>query len=494
MDARSSETRMFSAMDAPRPRWQWRRQILLFRRRARLFSLVTAAGVALACVGVAVMPVRYVATADVVVDPHRDQALDLRQNAPDPPADASVDTQVELLKSRALVERVAGVLHLERDPEFNPALRPSPWARLTDHDHAPAALHEAVIDQLVHALKIARVGFTYVIGVSVRSRSPEHAATIANAFTTLYLQQQLDAKSTASRRASDLLGGRLGGLRAEVGAAEQEVERYKAAHGLMTLTDSQGATATEQEISNLDAQLAAASGQRAEAEARLAAATSQTAAGGPGDDLGEVLNSPVVQELRKQRDEIAKQIAELQGRYGPRHPDLLKAQRQRDELDAQISQEIARVISNLRVQVEVARSHSKAIASAVAASKAELARNNSASVELKQLQQNLDSVRTLYQSFLDRSKLTLAQDGMAQPDARLVAAAKPPLSPAPPNRLLLLGGALMASMLAGVLAIWIAEAKEDGLYDAEDVEARLGGACLGLIPIAAQSFCGRKSR
>jgi capsular exopolysaccharide synthesis family protein len=483
MDARSTDPRVFSKVEPARDPFDWRRQALLFRRRFRLFLFVMAMGCGLSAAAVLAIPVRYVATAEIVIDPHRQQALDLRSPPPDgPPDTAAIDTEVELLKSRALARKVAEAFGLDRDPEFNPSLDFGLMEHVLPGEAAAAPHREAILDRLERRLKVARVGFTYVISISVASASPDKAASLANAFTALYLQDQLDAKSVASRRASNLLSGRLGGLREEVDAAEHAVEQYKAAHGLMTLADSQGATTTEQEISSLDAQLIAARGQEAEAKARLAAATAQTAGGGAGDDLGEVLNSPMVQELRKQRDEASKQIAELQGRYGQRHPELLKAQRQRAELDVQISQEIARVISNLRVQVQVAQSHAAAIAAAVAASKAQLAKNNNASVELKQLEQNLDAVRSLYQSFLDRSKQTLAQDGMAQADARLVQTAKPPVAPAWPNRLLLFGIGLTASILAALLAIWAAEVREDGLYAPDDVEARLGLACLGLVP------------
>jgi succinoglycan biosynthesis transport protein ExoP len=482
MDARSAGVRSFSPPEPTRQFIEWRRQLFLFRRRRGLFLIVVAAGLLLTTSATFLLPVRYVATADIVIEPRREQALDLRQSPPTAPADsAAIDTEVELLKSRALAEQVVSRLDLDRDPEFDPALRPT-LLRIMAGVQGAKTRAEAVVDRVERQLKVARVGFTYVIAVSFASRSPNKAATVANAFVALYRQQQLDAKSEASRRAADLLNSRLGGLRAQVDAAEHAVERYKAAHGLMTLPDSQGATSTEQEISNLDGQLATAKGERAETEARLSAALAQTAEGRPGDDIGEVLGSPVVQELRKQRDELAKQIAEMQGRYGPRHPDLLKAQRQQTELDAEIVQEIARVISNLRAQVEVARSRSSAIASAVAAAKGEQAQIDNASVELLGLQQNLDAVRTLYQAFLDRSKQTLAQDGMAEADARLVAPAKAPPSPAFPDRLMLIGVGLAASLFGGLLSLWIAEGREDGLYAPEDVENRLGLSCLAVIP------------
>ncbi len=483
MDARSQDARAFSAIDPAYRRVEWRRHTSLFRRRFRLFLISTVGGVLVSVAVILVLPARYTATAEVVIDPHRQPSLDLRAEPSNTPLDAStVDTEVELLKSRILAAKVAEAFGLDHDPEFAPKPRLFPAAPVHSQSEV-AQRREAIREGLERRLKVARVGFTSVVDISVTSASPDKAASLANAFTALYLQQQLEAKSAASRRTSDLLNSRVEALGAEVAGAERDVERYKAAHGLMTLAGSQGATSTEQEISNFDTQLVAAQGQKADAEARLAAAVTETSGGRAGDDLGEVLNSPVVQDLRKKRNEIT----ELLNRYGPRHPERLKAEHQRAELDAQIGQEIGRVVSNLRVQVQVARGHSVAIAAALGKAKAELAKNNNASVDLKQLEQNLDAVKTLYQAYLDRFKQTLAQDGMAQADARWVSPAKAPLSPASPNRLLLLAIAATVSALSALLAVWIAEAREDGLYDAEDVEARLGVQGLGIVPSIGKS-------
>jgi capsular exopolysaccharide synthesis family protein len=487
MEAISTDASLRVAGGQEPPSIDWRGQWALLRRRSSLLTVVTLTILALGVAAVFLIPGRYAATADVMIDPRRERVVELQQVLPDLPTDgAALDTEVEVLKSRALAEKVVERLNLDRDPEFDGALRPSLFGRRAAAPSAsPEALsrrHEAAVTRVAARLKVKRLGFTYVIALSFTSASADKAAAIANAFTAAYLQQQLDAKSAAARRASDWLSARLGGLRVQVEAAERAVERYKADHGLMTLSDAQGATVTEQELSTLDGQQAVARAERAEAQARLEAAQAQLSGGGQGDDLGEVLNSPVVQELRKERDRTAKEIAELEGRYGPRHPDLMKAERQRVEIDGQIKQEIGRVVSNLKVQADVARSREAAVDAAVAVAKAALVENNGASVGLKELERNLEAVRTLYQSFLDRFKQTSAQDGMAQSDARLVSSAKAPAAPTSPNRPILLALVLATAVVAGLLSAWFVEAWEDGLHSADDLKRRLGLDCLALIP------------
>ncbi len=491
MDARSTDARVIVARPERPP--DWRRQWALLDRRRRLFASVALAVALAGFLLTIILPPRYAATAEVMIDPRRERVVDMQQVLPDLPTDnAAVETEAEVLKSRLLAEKVATRLRLNADPEFNPALRSSAWLRtpafFDQKTLSTSALQrDALLERVQERLKVARVGMSYVITVSFSSRSPEKAAIIANAFTSAYLQQQLDAKSAAARRATDWLSSRLGSLRTEVTAAERAVERYKAANGLMTLTDSQGGTMNEEEVSNLSTQLASARSEMAEADARLATVKNQTARGGRMDDLGEVLNAPLVQELRKQRDDADKSIADLEGRYGPRHPEMKKALRQRAELDAQIQQEIARVIANLKLQSDVAKGRYDSIRAAVANAKTALAKSNGASVELKELERNLEAERTIYQSFLDRFKQTSVQDGIAQADSRLVSPAKVPLTAQFPNRTVSLLCAGLGSLIAGLLAVSVAEALEDGVYTVDDIERLLGVTCLGAIPTTVLS-------
>src|SRR5437879_2777207 len=74
-------------------------------------------------------PPMYTAFGSVLVDPKHDNLTRTERPAPGGPPDASaVETQAELLKSRALAEGVVRRFKLDQDPEFNTALRSNPGA------------------------------------------------------------------------------------------------------------------------------------------------------------------------------------------------------------------------------------------------------------------------------------------------------------------------------------------------------------------------------
>jgi capsular exopolysaccharide synthesis family protein len=257
---------------------------------------------------------------------------------------------------------------------------------------------------------------------------------------------------------------------------------------------AQGTTLTETEISTLDSELATAKEQEAEQEARLQTARSQMARGSTGEDVGEAMSSPVVQQLRAQRTILTQKIADLQGRYGDRHPELLKANRELADIDAQIKQEIQRIISSLEAQAQVARQRAASIAASVAQSKGSLAGNDRASVKLDELQRNADAAKALYDSFLARFKETTAQQGLEQNDARIVSLAKIPTGASYPKKSTNFAIGLMLAIAAGLGAAVLADALDSGLATAEDVERELDIPYLGAIPAASSTLDSPKAR
>lgn len=477
-----------------------RRLYAMFMRRIRLFAAVALVVFLAALLLTLQATPKYTATASVMLDTRTEKVTDTEAVLSGLPADSgAVDTEVEVLKSRQLAERVVKALNLEADPEFNGSLRkptglaalvggvkemvgatPPPARALTPVQQQRQ--RDAVIDRLLGGLSVRRAGFTYVIRIDYEAESPSKAAAVANKFAELYLLEQLEAKFDATQQAATWLNNRLAELRTQVISDEAAVQQFKIANNLLSAS---GTNLTEQEISNYNQTLAQARAQVAEDEARLSTARRQLAAGSSGDDVGEALSSPVIQQLRAQRAQVSGQVADLQGRYGERHPEMLKAKRQLSDIDVQIEQEIQRIISNLEARASVSRQRAAALAGSLGGAKGTLAANNRAMVRLNELQRTAEASRTLYESYLGRYKETSTQQGIEQSDARIVSKAKIPTGQSSPNvtRNLMLG--LMLALGAGLGGVFLLETLDAGLATAEDVERRLETSYLGGIPLLA---------
>jgi capsular exopolysaccharide synthesis family protein len=476
--------------------------VAMFYRRWKLFAAVVIAVFALAVIYTARENPVYTATASVLIDtqklqlfsPNATQSLDAGAS----PDSNAVDTQVEVMRSRAIADWVAQSLNLDQDPAFRPRrgggglgalLARSNPANNKPQTLSAAAIHKQVIDNLLGPLDVRRVGTSYIIQLSYTNGSAAKAAAIANAFAQGYLVDSVATKSAVTREASGLLSSRLVELGNSAAQDNAAVQQYKIAHGLMSAS---GTTLTEQEISNYNQQLANAKAEAAEDRARLNTAQAQLAHGSTGEDVGEALNSPVIQSLRAQRALASAQVAALSGRYGPRYPDMIKAQGQLADIDAEIRQEIERVISNLQAKADVSRQRVASVTQTLGEAQGTLAVNNRAQVGLTQLEQKASASQALYDAYLNRFKETSTQEGTEQSGARIVSRADvPTVQSAPKVGLNLAFGAILA-LGAGLASVLMAEVFDNGLRTADDVERRLGIPYLGGIPILRTAAPGAK--
>lgn len=181
----------------------------------------------------------YRATTVVVLDPQVEKVVELGSVLPGLPTDnTAVNTEVEILSSRALLAEVADTLSLERDAEFNPALRPP---GLFDQVIATAKVmlgippaeplresRTATLDALSDALTVRNIPDSMVFELTTESRSPEKAALISNTLSKLYIRRQIDLKFSATEQATEWLTDRVAELKIELEKAETDAKSFAA--------------------------------------------------------------------------------------------------------------------------------------------------------------------------------------------------------------------------------------------------------------------------
>lgn len=474
--------------------------IAAFRRRLGAFFLALLNCVAIAMLITVNQTPTYTATSRLMINAREQQVTPQEEQGGAalsalPNASPVIDSEVEVLGSRDLARKVAQNLRLDQDPQFNPALadkNPSFIDRILGKPQpAPmerAAIDQAIVDRLLAGVSARRVGVTYAIDVSYKSDDPQKAARIADAFAKTYVADQLNSKASANREASELLGERLEELRQQAVSDAAAVQQYRIQNDLLSTS---GASLTEQEISAYNQRVAEARVEAAADEARLRTARAQLASGSTGEDLGEALNSGVIQSLRGQRVAVSTKVADMQGRYGARHPEILKAQRELADIDAQIQGEINRLISNLEAKAEVSRQRLASITGSLSTARSSLSQNNRAMVGLAELEQKAAASQALYESYLNRFKQTNAQEGTERPDARVISEARVPAKPSSPNMPLNIVFGAVIGIGAGLIAVIASEMLDSSLTTAEDVERRLGRRFLAGVPLLSSLKGGR---
>ena len=463
-----------------------------FRRRLWVFALTTAVVFLLVAFATLTATRTYTATADIQLD-----VRDLNILGPEVqqvytglrPENGVIDTEIEIMSSRALAARVVDALNLTDDPEFAPVARPGLLDRLRGMFGAAHSAQEnaqqrnyrreITVLALMDHIKALRFESTYIIRIAATSVNPEKAALIANSYADNYLTMQLETKYETIATAREWLRNRLNALGAEVEAKERAGEDYRAQSGLLA---SGATTLNEQAMGQINTNLV-------QAEADLAAAQANMQGVAAGASSQQALQSPVVSSLRTQQAELARQRAELSTRYGPRHPQMLQVDRQIADLQGQIDAEIGRTTQMLRNNVAVAQQRVNSLRASLTGTTQTIETNNVASVRLRVLERDAETSRTLYNALQNRFQQMTETSGIERADARITSEAATPLEPSAPKRKLNMLLGLIFGMALGAVAVFIVEMLEQSLRTPEDVQGRVGVPCLGVVP-----FVDRRTR
>lgn len=471
-DPRDLATTPGQALMLPSSRVDLGESLAFFQRRSGLIALVTGAALAVGALITYTTPTEYTAEAMVSLQaPSEEQAVGSsagRQAGPSPNS-AYVDTQVEIIESRDLAQRVASALG---------AL-----------DGKSSAEQAQIVTQFQSNVSAVRSGESYALKIVFEGADGQAAAKGANMYAQQFTQIEVQASRESNRETTKLVAPRLEELRQQAHADTERLQRYRIANGLLSTS---GASLTEQEISSYNQEVTRARAEAAESQARLSTAQAQLQSGSAGDDVGEALGSSVIGGLRARESQVGGEVANLQSRYGANHPQLVRAQSELAEVRRNIQSEIARIMSNLQAQRDVANQRLGSLTDSLGAARGNLARNNAAMVGLDELERTAQSSQVLYESYLNSYKQLIAQDGTQRPNARVLSLAEVPLLPSSPNVPMNMLLALVIGLGAGLAAAYVAESLFRGVSTADEVEYSLGSRYLGAIPLL--SSVSRKAR
>ena len=473
----------------------------LRRRRWLIFTFVAIATL-LTAAGSLLLTSRYTATAEVLVADHPATGLDLASAMQGMPTDmAHMSSQVQVIASRNLASSVIDKLSLDLDPEFNEALKPPSVFRRLVHELpiadvkrtlglAPPALDEtaakqlqrdAVVDAFLEDVSAQTVETSRVIQIEFTSEDPAKAALIANKLADAYINQQLQAQYEAIRRTMSWLNDRVDALRKEVRDADQAVEKFRTQSGL--LQGTRGERLSDQQISELSSQLMLARSSRAESEARLSQMRNLARSDAMAS-LAEVVNSPLISTLITQETEVKRKMAQLSQEYGSRHPVLINAKAELQDLRAKIDLEVKRIVQSLQNEIAVANAREQSLQRSLEQFGTRMSKSNSDEVTLRALERDADAARSTLETFLQQAHQLNAQDTLRaqQPDVTLISYAPIPSEPSFPKRLLLMALAAVVSGLIAVVLVLIIEQLDVGFRSSEQLEQAFGIPVLGSVP------------
>ncbi|SIO02984.1 polysaccharide biosynthesis tyrosine autokinase [Vannielia litorea] len=410
----------------------------------------------------------YTATSVVKLETQEQSVVDLESVVSGLSADSvTINSEIEVMRSRSLAGKVVDRLDLMNDPEFNASLQAPgrleslkahlrdvlmgsrDWVARTEEQQA-ALRRNMTVDALLERVSITNIPNSLVFRIQATSESPATAAEIADAVAELYILNQLDVKFEATQQATAWLTERVAELRIELEAAEAKLAAFSTETELVSPEALQGLERQLKELRDRIATTSEALAAQSDLEAALAdARTRQQRATASGD-------------------------SQLQ-RLLPRTESDTAVAQAFDTRFAQVTERARLEVERTTLQLAALRSSETELRARIDAQGDDL-------IALQQLAREAEASRSLYEYFLGRLKETAAQQGIQQADSRVLSSAVLPQRPTTPRKSLVLAMAALLGLMAGAAIVLLREGRNRSFRTPDALEAATGHAVLGQIP------------
>lgn len=429
-------------------------------------------------------------------------------------------TQLELLRSRSLAERVIDEMGI--DPSRGGARGAAAFQgagvpaagnkassgasgkslltrvtdiveRVTDNYtklNTPSVLdkqvlgREALVAGFMGSIGVDQVPNSKLVRISVVHSQPDQAARIANAVAQTFMTVSMERKMESTIYAKNFLEDQIKVTKAKLEESERLLNAYAKNNSILTLDNK--SDVINQSYSDYSAALSKAEQERIRAEA-LYNEVSRNPESAP-----MVLESKTIATFKEQKAKLEAEYLSLQSVYKADFPKMVQLRAQIGEIDGRIKAEIATVATGFKAQFEAAKRQEELVRARLSATRKEVQVTQDRSVDLNLLRRELDTNRLLYDGLLQRMKEVGVTSGLTANNVTLVDDAKVPLYPfsPQPERNAMMG--LGLGLLLGLGIVFLREQLDDSIKSPDEVDALFGLPLLGLIPfIKRKNFTGR---
>lgn len=436
--------------------------ILIARHRVILGVWLSIVFVTLAiCL---VLPAKYKSTTAVVVD----------VKSPDPiagvmmqgmTAPAYMATQVDIINSPRVARRVVSLLKLDENPEIREA-----WMSATE---GKGTLSDWYARVLQRSLEVRPSRESNVIEISYYSKQPEFAAAAANAFARAYIDTNIELRVDPAKSYASWFEQQSRGMRDHLEQARKRLSEYQQGKGIVVFSDER--------LNYENAKLAELQSQLVLAETQLAESSSKQKSTSK-DTLSDVMQNPVIGQLKAELARAEAKLQELSRNLGVNHPQYQGQLSQIDALKRQVGVEIGRVNSGFATSAEVSREKARELRGAIDAHKQNILKMMADRDEVAVLQQEVDAAQRAFDAINQRQLQSSLESESNQTNVSILTNAVMPLKKATPRTLLSLVVASFLGLLLGCCVALLLEFRNRRIYAADDILRMAGIPVLSIIP------------
>ena len=400
-----------------------------------------------------------------------------------------INTQLQVLKSRKLAERVVNRLGLDRDKVF---MGESSFSKMFSVSRIISLFLEkeknstvlitkrklAATFKVMDNAKFGLLGRTRIVTITYTHSSPVHAQRIVNAITASYLQLNLDRKIEASSYAKNFLEDQLSILRVKLQDSEKELVNYAEKNRIIDIEDKESLAG--QQLRTADISLGKAVSERIKAEFAW-----KQALNSPVLALTQVTQNKFIEKLRTEHAELQSKYQDQLATFRPSYPNMVSLRARINQVEKTITQETKNIKQSLKATYEAAKNQEDLAILRVEQLKTEVLGLSRRSIQYNILRREVATNRSLYEGLLNRYKQIGVAGGVGANNVSVVDRALLPVAHSSPQLKLNLLISMVLGLLGGIGLVFLKEFFDDTVKGPGEVEELTRAVSLGVIPITA---------
>jgi polysaccharide biosynthesis transport protein len=324
---------------------------------------------------------------------------------------------------------------------------------------------------------------TDVIAISAQGHDPKAVAALANAVCGEYIRSSQQSNREETRTAADYVLTQIVQVREKLDAAQVELKQYKRRNVTIDLaSESQGRV---KELSQLESELRQVEADRAASAAELR--TNQVGAGG---EAAGVATNPTIDAIKGQLVTLELARTAALAEYAPGSREVKAIDRQLADAKRQLQREavtaVAQEAAPVQSRVWAAEARTKALSSAAAQLRGELARLPEREYRLAQLTTEMGVLQQTYQMLNEKYQGLRISEEARLADAKVISPAQTPAAPVRPRKAVNVSlGVLLGLGLALTLAL-VVDRLDDRVHTDEDAETATDAPVLAYVPFVKE--------
>ncbi len=457
----------------------------ILRNRRWFLAGVVGTCLLIALVATFIFPHEYRAKATIQIEPERTDFYEgWRATGTLAEYRTNYLTLLKTLNSNGLARRVIEDLNLWEHKEFSPV-----WKRAL----GLIEKENFVIETFRERIGVSTVSGSMLIDVQFAANDPKLASTVANALVNRFISEYDEFMHQLTVHAADWMSSKLPELNDSLEKAQQRADAFRREHNLVEV-EGRLNRLSELELSSANQDLSQVSLELEQTRSALQEAITIFEDMSDPTDTGERLKSldiissdPNVQLAWFHRNSALNHRQVLSTRYGPKHPFMVDATARIASFDAEIAEQIDRIMTTTVMRVASLTSQLSNSQSLVEDNKQDMMSLQEKRIKLRSMENEVVIQRSLVNQFYTDTLAARSLEGFNLAGAIVVDHATAPLQPYRPQRAVVLMLVALSTSIFSVLFVFFFEHVDDKIRNTKDVSRKLQMGLLGMIPEFASS-------